>query len=605
MAGPMRVTIHEQPVELIDIWSRPGVWARQRAYLFLAVSLFGYAALNVFAFWLQNARVFDFSWSGYAVTYHKTLIDLIPISVTEAPVLIPVLGFLLAVIVIVPILISQLYGFRFAVIFAATVLVFGHLPVLSIFLIACSFMASTTRHWLPFKFGVALLSLLPIAVYFYVATRSTQSTQLKDVDQSLLYAPFLLAFVSAAGMAAAVLGFARILKYRPGGILIVMITFSAIPVVLFTNFIGPDQLEYRILAQRYQPESFFGFVSVDISPQVFQETLERWKRTKIHDIEAIADIARSQFPHVALKIEKDNRHLVTDACDDFREHYPKSAFLPNLLYIRGLAQDMRVDYEVLTEDWRMAYHTDLVSPTSRSTWQELLLNYSDSVYSQPARYRLAVLHMRDGEIGSGKSLLEELLKRMPIFLSSESTFPSHLTSFKELFARPARRSIPAIDLSALTQEAYNLLELVEHNCDDPQFGNKPLSEFLTLDRHHPKWQNNLFDLAIAYAGSKLHDNLIVMSALTKTDPYMLKSDLEKYVETFRGQDAGALALFQLAELTYSFARVSVDVEQRRQNREQSIKLFQQVIKDYPDYSLAKRAAARISAIEKLSEQPGL
>jgi len=50
------------PCDRMDIWSRPGKWARQRAYIFLCVNVLVYATLNIFFFWLQNGRVFDFSY---------------------------------------------------------------------------------------------------------------------------------------------------------------------------------------------------------------------------------------------------------------------------------------------------------------------------------------------------------------------------------------------------------------------------------------------------------------------------------------------------------------------------------------------------------------
>lgn len=603
MKGPRQIIIHDQPVELVDIWSRPGKWARQRAYIFLAVNLAVYAGLNVFVYWIQNARQFEFSWASYTATFHKTLIDLLPMSVREAPVLIPILGVLLAVIVIVPILISQLYGFRFAIIFAACVLILAHLPVLSLFLVACSFIAGSSRHWLPFKFGVALLSLLPIAIYFYVATRGGQMAQLRSIDQTLLYAPWVFAFLAAAVIAAAVLAFAKLVEYRPGGILISMITLSAVPAVLFHAYIGADQLEFRILAHKFNPQTVTGSASVDIRPILLERTLKNLERSNIRNLDDILETTsqtvRSAVQNLAHQQSQQLRVRIIDACRQFRAKYPSSRFMPNQLYLFGLAQDMRFDQSILRSECRVQYHTDLVSPTSRDVWQELINDFPESVYALPARYRLAILQLRKQDTTQAMRLIAELLERLPKFMQSRHDKSPTPTTLRELFARPSRTDVPAIDLETLEQQAENLLELIQYNADDPKFGNEPLAEFFKLDTHHPKWQSNLLDLAIKkYQRSKLYNNLLVMAALAGADPQKLRADLKRYTEIFKkGDDARATALFQLARLTQSFARVSIDGQGKTQARKRAVELYRQLIDEYPNYSLAKRASASLASLD--------
>jgi len=586
--------------ELIDIWSRPGAWSRQRAYIFLGINILVYAALNAFIFWIHQATLFDFSWRSYTSTYHKTLIDFLffPISIQEAPVLIPIFGFLMATIIAVPVLVAQLYGFRYSMVFCLCVLVLGHLPVLALFLVASSFIAGVSKHRLPFKFGVALLSLLPIIVYFFVATRGINLMQFRPVEPILLYAPWFLAFLAATAITAMVLGFARLVKYRPGGVLVGMIPFFAIPVMLFNHYIGANQLEFRLLVHRYGPGSLL-YSPIDISARVFQETLKDWKRYKVRDLQAIADLTKIEFPYVAQQMLQEDRCKILSVCDRFLAEYPRCRFVPNALYMQGLAMDMRFNYRSLLRNWAVEYTTDLVSPESASVWTRLVDQYSNSVYAQPARFRLAVLALREGKVAVAERLLRDLIdagqilaRKGPAAQVSEGTI-----NLRDIFTEPPQTDVPAIDLPVLLKQAQELLELVRNNGNDPQFKSEPLAQFMRLDPDHPKYRDHLLELAINYSGSLLHDNLLVRYALTDPDPQQRLELLERYAEIFIGKDAGAEALFEVARLLQSWGLANMDTKAHDQAED----YYSLLIKQYPKSIFAAQAKLKLKEVQAISK----
>ncbi|MFA5865166.1 MAG: outer membrane protein assembly factor BamD [Phycisphaerae bacterium] len=586
--------------ELADIWSRPGRWSRQRAYIFLTATIILYALMTIFIFWMRQAKLFDFSWHSYAITYHKTLIDYLfyPISIHDAPVLIPIWGMLMATIIVVPILISQFYGFRFSIVFSLCVLFLAHLPVLCLFLIISSFIAGVSKQRLPFKFGVALLSLFPLGLYFIVATRGETMLQFKPVDSILLYAPWILAFLAAAVIAATVLSFARLVKYRPGGILIGMIPFCAIPVVLFYHYIGSDQLEFRLIAQRVGPDSSI-FSPVDISAQVFQETLKNWRRYKVRDLQAIVDFVQIDFPYIAQQLTQEDRTKILIACERFLKKYPHSRFVPNALYLMAMALDLRFDYGVLLKYWTVEYTTDLVSPTSRETWQRLARDYPNSIYAEEALLRLAVLALRDGRTGEAKNLLNQLLSRDSSSKKNVSTQPADPPmSVREFFREPRLIDIPPVDLPSLAEQAQELRELIIHNENDPRFGSVPLMELMRLDPSHPQYRDHLLEMAGEYSTSTLHDDLMVRYALTDPDPLKRKSLLERYAEHRNGQGAGAKALFELASLLKAWGLVNMDPKAHALAGD----YFRKLIKQYPNSIFAARARASLKQMENISVQ---
>jgi outer membrane protein assembly factor BamD (BamD/ComL family) len=581
----------------VDLWSRPGPWARKRAYIFLCINVLVYVLLTVFIFWMHNGKLFDFSWLSYSGAYSHTLIDFLifPISIQDAPIMVPVIGMLMANIIVVPILIAQLYGFRYSIAFSLCVLIFSHLPMLCFFLIASSFIASAGKHKLPFKFGVTLLGLLPLTLYFYLATQGAVGLQLRLADPTLLYAPWILAFLAAAGIAAIVLVFARIVHYRPGGVLIGMIPFFLIPMLLFQRYIGADQLEFRLLVHRYGPDSII-FAPVDISGQVFQDTLKAWRRYKIRNLQEIVDLATTEFPYVAAQYLQNDRDRILEVFNEFQTYYPHSRFIPNAMYIYGLTQDMHFDFGVLQRKWTVEYTTDLVSPQSAPTWRTLIEKYPDSIYAEPARLRLAIQTIRDGHPEVSKMLLRQLLAKAEHLTLTPSTQPAEaVTTLQDLFSEPKQTNIPQIDMSSLLEEAQELLELIENNENDPQFGVLPLSELMKLDSHHPKYRDHLLAMAIKFTGSKLHENLLVRYADTDPDPAQRRVLLERYSDYFLGRDAGAEALYRLANLLEAWGLANMDSQAYRQAEER----YSLVIKNYPKSIYATRAKARLKQLKKL------
>ncbi len=583
-----------------DIWSRPGEWARQRAYIFLAINLCIYASLSVFLFWMRQARFFDFSLTSYLSTVHQTIMDFLafPINIAEAPVLIPVLGMVMAALIATPVLVSQLYGFRFSLLFVVCVLIFAHLPVLSFFLLICSFIAATSKRKFPFKFGVALLSLIPIALYFYVATRGANLLEFRPVDPTLLYAPWVFAMVAAAAIAGSVLLVAALLKYRPGGILISMIPFFVIPVILFDRYIGSDLLEFRILAYQFIPGKSMIFTPVDISGMVFESTLKQWRRYRIRNLQTIIDIARFEFPFMAHQVLQRDQEKVMDVCGVFLRKYPSSRYVPNALYILGLANDMRFDYSVLDKKWLVEYHTDFVCKRSRDVWQNLVEKYPESIYAQPARLRLAILLIRDKHIIQAKKYLEEVLEWNKRLAHRTTTRPIRgITSFRQLLAKPVQIDIPQVNLDKISVVARRLLELIEHNADDPQYQAEPIAEMLKLDKTHPKYRDHLLELAIKYANSKLHDNLLVEYALQEKDPFSKRKLLVRYTDMFKQTDAGAQALYELAKLEQSLGLVNMD----KQSYESARKHYKLLILRFPKSVFANLARQRLKRLGNMAE----
>jgi len=583
-----------------DIWSRPGPWARQRAYIFLCINVVVYAALNVFAYWLHHARYFDFSWQSYEQTRGETLLGFLvfPLSVYEVPIMIVVLGMLTAIIVMVPILVSQLYGFRFSVIFAAVVAGFGHMPVLSLFLVAAAFVASAPASKLPFKFVSALLALAPIIVYFYVATRGSGTWQQQLLDPTPLYAPWVLALLGCALIAAIVLGFARVVQYRPGGVLLSMIPFFVVPVLLFHRYVGSDELEFRLLDHRFGPDSQQVFKPMEDTRRLLwlvgQRTMKKLQPRPL-GVTALIQLAREQFLALANELVEADRKAVVNACQNFQQRFPNSKYLPNVLYIKALALDTKFDQKALWQKSQLTYYNQFVRPQSAPVWEQLRQSAPSNAYAAAAYYRLAVLAAREGKVDRAELLLRQLIDRWgrPVVQTQPVESPATLWG---LFRRPVQVYRPRIDPQSIVTKGKELLELIDNNRDDPRYGNLPLQKLLALDRQSPDYPARLLQLADEYRDGKLYDNLQVLYALSRENIDERVEMLNGFVRQFSGADAGALACFELARMYQALALARMD----RQLNERAVALYRQLIQQYPQSLYAAQAQ---TGLEKMQTTP--
>ncbi|MFQ6048251.1 MAG: hypothetical protein ACE5K7_02680, partial [Phycisphaerae bacterium] len=478
---------------IVDVWSRTQPKYRRRAILLLLTNTVLFAGLNVFAFWLHHGRLFDFSWASYErAVVGKSLLDIVryPISVQQVPLMIVILGLTLAVMIAVPIVVAQLYRFGTSLLFVAQVCFLGHLPTLSGFLLLSCYIAGGRRLRLPFRFASAVLGLIPITVYFLIATKgvdlsepdaqtglfatvlatvvvvatatliahqggralaggtlgaivatglvpatvwavlvpSREGLLLDPAARLLLYSPWVLAVIAAGVFAALVLTIAWIVNYRPGAIAPLLAVLFAVPVVLFETQVGRDELQYRLLEARYGPGSRTHFREQEVRSRIFELAQRRWRQDPSLDLQAIMQNItlawefeleplgelKDQMAETELTRLASYQYEVVRACDEFCRARPKSRYIPNVLYMKGRALDMRVDMVRFRREGVLSFYDDFPNPVSEQTWATLVTNYPESVPSSVARYKLAVFGVRRGQVDQASRLLKELIEKFDV-----------------------------------------------------------------------------------------------------------------------------------------------------------------------------------------------
>ena len=602
----------DPPRRAIDVWSRTQPKYRVRAYTLLGINLLLFCGLCAFINWLHG-KPFDFALSTYFLPAQfwnpdsPNLNDFIltPINVVDVPLHGVVIGLVMAVIVAVPIVVSILYRFRWSLPFLAGVLVFGHMPWMTLTLLGSCILTTQRPFRMSFRFGSALVALLPVVLYLYLATRGSPE-QLANygspTQKSLLVAPWLLALLAASIMIGVVLAIARLVDYRPGAVAPVLAIMFAIPVGLFHLGVGTDELSYRVLETEYGPRSklfepvqksretqdaILKLIYAEIGNQSFQgqlrsDLLALWSLQP----EKLRELKRTVSRQLLATFLTD-RLAAYEACTRFIADYPNSRYVPNVLYIQGTVLDTRLDEARLAGDapYRELY-TGFPHAQSEEVWLKLIKQYPGSRFATKAGVRLAELQLRNGET-------EQAVQNLRLVLGSAKTVdPTTQPRQRGLLSAATPEASLDFDPEPYRREGRIRLELVSANRDDPKYGDVPLVALAALDPRRLGYRMQLQHLIDRYRDSFLYDNLVVRWANSLPDVDQRAAALQGCVHTFTQGDALPEALFRLGTLeTQTFAN------RDEKWRAQGMQRLREVVKSYPDTCWAMLAQERLTTIE--------
>lgn len=598
------------PRAIADVWSRPQRKYRVRATVLLIGTLLLFCGLCMFTHWLHVGRLVDLSlesyweparfWSRQAP--NLTDFILYPISVTQTPIHGVVLGLLLASIVAVPITMAILFRFPASLPFAGAVLVFAHMPWMAVTLLGSCTLAAVKPFRMRFRFGSALVGLIPVVIYLYMANGGPESSsEASPTDQLLMMAPWVLAILAACFMLATALGISRLVNYRPEGIVPVVAVMFATPVVLFHARVGVDELSYRVLESQCGPRSPRFQPVTDVAPMV-RELLARL----VSDDQSAARL----WPDVmqmlggqpgAINRAVWNRLLVDfladraeayEQCRQFIADFPDSRYVPNVLFIQARTLDTRLTMRVPDPPRVRELYADFPHVQSESVWAALLSRAPNSSLSIPAAYRLAQLALRRGDVDPADRLLHAAISLGERL--AQSAAPATQPRSPSLWTRTAPESSLAFEPTPLLVECARLAALIRENRGDPRYGDAPLVELSCLDPRRVEYPRQLDRLARRFADSALADNLEVRRALVIANAGERAAALLAIVERQRDGDALAEAMFHLSEL---------ELQTGAGNPAAAASRFRLLVDQFPGTCWALEARRRLAQLERSGASP--
>jgi outer membrane protein assembly factor BamD (BamD/ComL family) len=544
-----------------DVWRWTSRKHRIRTVILLFINAALFAGLGFFLFWLRTGANSPFSqtsyWDGLWQVFNPaddqqiTLVDYLvrPIPVAQVPIMMVILGLALAAMTAVPILVSMLYRFPFSLIFTAIIGFVALFPWMAITITFCCFLARWRPLRFNFRFATALLSLLPVGVYYALATRNaTVAEHLAPVEMAKLYLPWVFALLAACVVMGVVLGIARLVNDRPGAIAPLMAVLFVAPVVLFEVRVGRDELYYRLIEQQFGPASTSYFVDrVDASDVIQRIALKRMEGVKDRNVtlaameQQVRTLLQLQFGAIRQDWEEEagnalagyaqQQYEASRACKRFLEQYPKSRYCPNVLYIEGRAQDIRLDRDLFWRKGIVQYYDDFPSMASRRTWERLVRDYGQSPLASVAMYRLGQLRARAGDVDGAVAILKQLIQQYGQ-TDAQSTQPESPASVWQLLTRAPTSSLLQVKPGDVALQGRKLLVLIEYN-RDPQQKDLALRTLLSFDPYDPGYLRNLRhllrDIETRYPLTGLRDNIEVQLAAADPSPSLKIKALEDCV----------------------------------------------------------------------------
>ena len=602
-AGDSRSAAPQRP-PIENVWSHAQPKYRVRAVTLLLVNLVLFCVLCVFMHWLHVGRAFDLSLSSYTAplrfwgeqTQNLNDFVLYPVSVEQNPMHGVVLGLLVASIVAVPISVAILYRFPYALPFVGAVLIFAHMPWMALTQVGCCLLAAVKPFRLSFRFGAALVGMLPVILYLYLATRGTpdQITTYASPDQKLLLAaPWVLAIIAACVMLGVILLISRLVNYRPGAVGPVMAVMFVTPLLLFHSYVGFDEVSYRVLETEFGPRSP-RFMAQDVTDRVrdlIKTRLDEAARQELVGIiagrpDSLAALNR-QVTHWLLRDLLTDRRTAYEECREFIADHPDSRYVPNVLYIQGWVLDLRLGAPRALaggSSIRRELYSDYPHVQSEEIWRSLLKSYPDSPLAIVAGLRVAQLRLRRGEADEAIALLDSLQPSEPE--------PAATQSATQPVGYPRSRNGPESSLGFSPEpywrEARRLRELIRANSADPRYGTVPLAELAQLDPQRPGYRAQLERLAQRYRGAVLYDNLVVLWAAGLADRDERAAALEACIRDFPNGDAIGEAMFRLAEL-----EIQSRGEDQEARRQQGTARMNEVAQRFGQTHWGREAAERL------------
>jgi outer membrane protein assembly factor BamD (BamD/ComL family) len=565
-------------------------------------------------FWLRTGVFWPWECATYGEIMTKsfrpkgtdqtTLSDFLsaPISVKDVPIHGVIMGMLFATLSSIPILAAILYRFPAAVPFAAMVVFLAAMPWLGITVLGGCVLASLPPFRFGFRYASALLGLVPVGVYFVMASWEPAGARGKSMENvALLYAPWVLALLSCCVICAVTLAISKLINYRPGGIAPVLAVLFAIPVILFHTKVGRDELEYRLIERQIGPACSTRVQPVDIGAQAEREATRQWSETHFESYAEIKKRALENHVKEHLDAMESERAAAEDLCDSFIERLPQSQYVPNILFLKGEALDRRINKAMLQSQHRAELRSDWPRVPSRRAWQTLHEQFPGNELTSMAIYKLAILQAREGRFDEAIRLLDKQDDQFNEHSAAGPPVAGASPDRSPMFKRRPSSEALGLEPELLLRQGRRLSEKLRACRDDLPRPYKeifsgghpirlgatvhPLSLLMCLDETDPNYEYNLQAVVDHFPKSRAAGYAEVR-LIARTPAISRRiAGLRAAAERLSGEPAGAEAHFLLAE-----------VRQEDSLLDEARDTFTELVRTFPDSCWAAEAKERLSAL---------
>jgi len=519
---------------------------RWRMGFYAIVQLAAFAGLCAFWRYLATGWWLDFRPVAYYGDLTTPLGEIFrhPLDVLSHPWMILVTGLMLGLLALVPVLAAVLYRPLLSTVLVLLVALVGHSPVLALAVGIGCVLAGRSRLRNDMPFLASVLGLLPTAAYFTLsALAGVDAAAVLPMQRWALYAPFLIAFVSAVLAGAIVLGAARLGGFRAGPVWPLVVALLAAPAAVFYCRVGADELAYALIVSRLQ-----------VGGSIFEdEALGPWIRR---------NHGEGLNPQTAgLRVQEDlrtRRDALIGRCRKFLEAFPDSRRRPAALWVMAQARSLQLD-EVAFAGGLIKYATSFPLAESAEAWEGLLVGHPASPQAALADWRLGELSLRaiaQPNCADPNRLVRkadehlhrarEALGRIVAAAAERIEMPEAASLFSP------QADVPGLDAyRGATEAVERLIWMIEGNkvLNDPGSA-EALGAYLDVNPKRPDYYGRLAallsDETRKRESTPMGDNLKLAVALHTPDLYERADQLIQLAKEER-TDAAIVANFELGK----------------------------------------------------------
>lgn len=542
-----------------------------------------------------------------------------PLSIYEYPWQIVVLGTVMGILAAAPLLISQLYSFRYSVPLILAVMLIGKLYFFGLF-VGLSCVAAACR---PLRFRSRFIAFAlctaPQVVYWAIWGGYATADPLR---WGFSYAPWIYAWLVGLFMAAVVLGVGHYTRYRPGLIFASSLVLLASAYGIFQSRVGFAELDYQLYVAGNNPEEVTEFHSFSLSgvldaviaddaqrsyltgryyPTDSVELRERLKN------EIKQEMLLQKWPYFLeqkmperLRYQQRRRNLLTDY-KMFMDRWPQSKRMPIALYFSALLNEYHPDVRHFGHTETLRFYNDFPFKSNILIWQELFNRFPQSPESLEARWRLAWHDATEGRFERAmeqsqvaRSMIREQLdkaQQRADRLDTESIFAAFEPPWPTVMSRRKLR-----DLDLRLREFQRLISRDNQGPDEDS--RRRLAVFVGLNPYALDYESRLNALlAEMDQDDPLRDNVLLAKALVIVDPRNRAAALSELINLYEGSEVGIRAHYEKALALLSiWKESSLDGDARRLLLADIREILTAFLELYPDSIYADPAQSLMQTL---------
>ncbi len=542
-----------------------------------------------------------------------------PLSIYEYPWQIVVLGTVMGILAATPVLVSQLYSFRYSIPFILSVMFIGRLYFFGLFvMLSCIAVACRPLRFRSRFIGI-VLCLSPQLLYWAIWGGYSTADPLR---WGFSYSPWIYAWLAGLFMAALVLGIGHYTRYRPGLIFVVTLAMLAAAYGIFHSKIGFSELDYQLYVAGNHPEEVIEFHSSSLSgvidaviaddaqrsfltgryyPIDAQQLRERLKEEVEQEMRLLAwpSWFEKNMPD-RLNYRRRRDDLLLDY-KLFKGRWPQSKRMPIALYFTALLNEYHPDIRHFRHTETLRFYNDYPFKSNVLIWQELFNRFPQSPESLEARWRLAWHDAAEGRFERAMELTQvtRTMVRQELERAEQQAAQQAGESIFAAFEPPSPTVLGRRKLRNLDLRLRNLQRLLEpERRGSTDAARRRLAVFIGLNPYALDYEARLNTLLSEMTEEDpLRGDILLAKALTIPDPPERATALTELMHTYRVSDVGVRAHYEKAQsLLQMWKDSDLEGDQRRVLLDDIRQILTTFLAMYPDSIYADQAHSLLQTL---------